>query len=173
MKDISHSSCSTETAPEGGWQVQHPPIILAITLFLNTNRGQRQFKGKGSICLHSRAASMLLKQSDSWCLWVLEAHNLLVLPWRATGHLMRGKGYKRSGCEVVSEHTPPPKIAIAQTTKAGGGSRVLTPYTWERVSGGWGDRVYSNWRASLASGLQLDTWMVTRVKFWWLVPFWI
>lgn len=83
-----------ETAPEGGWQVQHPPIILTVIPFLNTNRGQRQFKGKGSVCLHSRAASMLLKWSDSQCLWVLEAHNLCVLLGRATGHLMWGGGGK-------------------------------------------------------------------------------
>lgn len=89
IKDIIHPQLlDWETTPEGGWQVQHPPIIPTII----RHQGQRQFKGSGSICLHSRAASMLLKWSDSLCfLRVLEARDLCVLLWRATGHLVWGE----------------------------------------------------------------------------------
>lgn len=114
MKNISHSSCSTDILLQ---KVYHR--YRTVTPLLNKNRGHRQFKGNGSVCLHSRASSTLLKWSNSQCLWVLEAYNLCVLLWRAIDHLLGGKGYrvivgKGWGCAVVNKRTPPPRIAITQ-----------------------------------------------------------
>lgn len=114
MMNISHSSCSTDIRLQ---KVDHR--YRTVTPFLNKNRGHRQFKGNGRVCLHSRASSTLLKWSDSQCLWVLEAYNLRVLLWRAIDHLLGGMGYrvivgKGWGCAVVNKRTPPPRIAIIQ-----------------------------------------------------------
>lgn len=72
----------TKSAPEGGWQVQHPPIILTVPPFVKKKRGQRQFKGNGSVCLHSRAASMLLK----WSVCVFESWRHITSPSSSEGH---------------------------------------------------------------------------------------